>query len=192
MSSIIEDGRGTGNKALVDDHGRLFVRSNHVSHLSHHSTSHKNAYIEKFETTLAGASETHCALITNDDPSKDIEIYAVRISADANIEATLCVNDVYISGGNEIDPVNFNLSTNIIPTVTSYEGGSAGDLAVDSVNEKEIDSMFILANSPNREDLEGALVIPFSKSLSIKVIGVATNRIKVTITYALHNAGTEL
>lgn len=192
LSTILEDGQGTGNKAQIDDHGRLSTKAIVVGHMSHHATYHKNAYISSFETTLADANEAHCAFFRNIDAGKDVEIYYINISANAQIEASLCVNDIYTSGGNNINPVNTNLSTIITPSVEIYEGGSLGDLVVNSSNESTISSQFIDAYSVLQSDLEGSLVITYNKSLCIKVIGAAANKVKISIAFALHDAGTKL
>jgi len=190
--SVIEDGRGTGNKALVDDHGRIATKSITVSHMAHHATYHKNAYFAVFETTLAGTSLTNCAFLLNNDVGTDVEIYDVVISSDANIEISTCVKDTYTSGGAAILATNTNLGVSTTPSVESYEGGASADLVLSTTNSKEIDGAFIGAHRPIDMNYDGALVLTYRKSLTMKATGAATDKVKVTIVFAFHAAGTKL
>lgn len=192
MKTIIESGGSEANKAIVDDHGRLSVKSSVVSHMSHHSSWHKNAYRKVFKTTLQGTSETALAFLYNQDSSVDIEIYKIVISSDANIETIFDVGETYSSGGNSIDVVNTNLSVSTTPTVDSYEGGSGGNLALISTNEREMNGGFIGAYAPYEHNYDGGLILTPKTGISIYGIGAANNKIKITIEFALHAKGTKL
>jgi len=192
MSGIIQDGRGTGNKAEVDDHGRLATKAVYVSHNAHHSTYHKNLYIAKFETTLSDANTVDIAFLKNATGNKDMEIVDVYVKSNADIEFRLSVNDVYSSGGTSISPKNMNLGANFSESITCYEGGASNNLAVTSTDRVELDAAF---NGSNRESCfcyEGGLIVTPNKTVSVQATGANTNKVIVTIIYSFHGAGVAL
>ena len=189
---IIQDGRGTGQSAEVDDHGRLSVKANIVSHMSHHATYHKNAFVCTFDTTLQGTSSTPVAFLKNDKSGADFEIYWVKISSDANVEILVSGNDTRTSGGTTCTPTNTNLGSNITSSATIYKGGSAGDLVLASTVAVDLNGFFMGANAPTVFSYEGGLVLPFTKSIAIRAIGASSDKVKVTIGYAIHSEGARL
>ena len=102
------------------------------------------------------------------------------------------VNNTYSSGGESVEVVNTNLSSSILPTVITYQGGASGDLVVDNSDELEIGGIFIGANVPFQSNQDGSIVVTYKKSLCFKATGVAGNKIKVTLSFALHDAGEKL
>jgi len=62
----IEDGFGSGQLAEVDEHGRLYTKSNIISHMSHHAAYHKNGFVKNFDCTLADTSATNIAFLQCD------------------------------------------------------------------------------------------------------------------------------
>lgn len=189
---IIKDGRGTGGAAKVDDHGRLYTRSNYVSHMSHHATYHKNAYIKSFETTLAGATETPCAFLQNTDSTKDIEIYWLRISSDANVEFNIYSDNDYVSGGNSVKLINTNLGQPTSLDVNTYEGGASANLALLTTHNFLMDGGFVPAYGLFDSDYQGGLVLGNTRSVAIKVTGALNDKIKITMGLSLHTEGTKL
>ena len=193
MGHTIIKGAGVeGYAAEVDDHGRLSVKSSMISHMSHHSTYHKNGYRKVFKTTLAGTSETACAFVYNSDQTSDFEIYKVLISSDGNADVSLKVGETYTSGGTLIEMVNTNLSVSTLPTALTYEGGAAGDLALAASNSREMNGEYLAANQPYEHNYEGGLVLTPRTGFAIHITGVANQKIKITIEMALHVKGTKL
>lgn len=189
---VIKDGRGSGQGALVDDHGRLFTRANVISHMSHHATFHKNGYIQLFETTLPGATRTHCMFIENTDPEKDLEVHWIRVSVDAAVEIIIAHGHEYTSGGSSVTLRNSNVGQPAAVTGNFYEGGASGDLTLNTAHDRVIDGAFMAANSREVFDYDGGLVLPNTKGLTVSAIGANTNKIKVMLGFALHEAGTQL
>lgn len=192
MDLMLVNGTGKRYAAEVDSHGRLYTRANVVSHMSHHATYHKNAFRKIFNTTLADTNEACCALLYNSDQTKDIEIYYVRISCNANVELTVKVNNTYDSGGNLLDMVNTNLSSATQPLADTYEGGANGDIVVGTSNSEDLDGAFIGAYRPYITDEEGSIIVTPKKSLSFHITGAAGNEVKISIGFALHDEGTKL
>lgn len=190
--SMIEDGKGTGQRAEVDDHGRLYVRANTVGHMSHHATFHKNAYLATFETTLVDGSLTPVALFQNATNDKDYEVYWVFFSSNAAVETAIYLRSGFISGGEVINSFNTNLSASASGNGDHYQGGASADLVVDTSKEQCIFPAFNPAGIPGFYNLEGGIVCTPGTSLSLKATGAAGNKIKVTVGYALHDTGTKL
>ncbi|RLF67101.1 MAG: hypothetical protein DRN30_00720 [Thermoplasmata archaeon] len=188
----IKDGTGKGHSALVDDHGRLYTRANMISHMSHHATYHKNAYIKSFETTLADGNITSCAFLQNTDSTKDIELYWIRVSADANVQIDAISDNDYNSGGNAVTPLNTNLGNPTSLSVLAYEGGASADLILTTTHDFLIDGRFLGAYSSCNCDYEGGIVLGNTRSFAIKATGAAGNKVKVTIGFALHDEGAKL
>jgi len=193
--SIIEDATGSGNTAKVDDHGRLSVAANMISHMQHHALYHKNLYILNFNTTLPDTSETPVAFFKNTDGTKDFEVYFVDVSTDSIAEVTWKFDNEYTSGGNLVTAINSNrgsgatLSTN---SVEIYEGGGSGDMVLDTTINTPFHTSWQGVNSSHHMNFEGSMVIPSSKSASMTVIGTAGDKINVTVVMAYHSAGTVL
>ena len=192
MDLMIVNGKGRRFAAEVDDHGRLYTRANVVSHMSHHATFHKNAYRCVFDTTLADGSEACVVHIKNTDQTKDVEIYYVTISADANIELNAKIGVIRTSGGTSVDAVNTNLSTSAEPTLSSYSGGASDDMVVSESDAKNLGGVFVGANQPHMQDQEGSIVVTPGKTFSFHVTGAAGNKVKIAIAFALHSEGTKL
>lgn len=189
---IIKDGRGSGEAVQVDDHGRLYTRANIVSHMSHHATFHKNGYVKMFETTLADSTLTNCAFLQNTDGTKDLEIYWLRISADADVEIDIISDNDYASGGTALTMLNTNLGNPTSLGALVYEGGASADLVLTTTHNFLIDGLFLAANTPFNCEYEGGIVLGNTRSLAIKATGAAGNKIKVMLGFAPHAEGTKL
>ena len=55
--TVIKDGTGTGRAAKVDDHGRLYVSANIVTHEQHHASYHENLFMIDASVTLPDTGE---------------------------------------------------------------------------------------------------------------------------------------
>lgn len=192
MAEIIEDGHGTGNKLAIDDHGRAATKSITVSHLSHHATYHKNCYMGVYDTVLAGTSDTICAMLYNNSSSKDLEIYSVSVSSDANVKMTVKVGETYTSGGVVVELVNSNRSSTAAADVLSYEGGPSANMVVGTGDSKMFCGAHLGASRPFRFSYEGAVVLTPKTGIQIYVKGASTNDVRVTFAYAEHATGTKL
>lgn len=192
MSTIITDGRGTGSKAEVDDHGRLYVRTNHVSHLSHHSTYHLNVFVTRFEVTLPDSSETVAVVLYNSRNERDIEVFDMHVSCDAAVKLSFYRDGPYVSGGDTSTPLNLHLGSGVSPEIITYEGGASGDIVVDSTSEQKFGSVFLGSHTPSNIGTDGGLIIPGNKSFSIKATGAAGTVVTGMIIHTSHAAGTVL
>lgn len=188
----IQDGSGKGYEAQVDDHGRLFTRSNIISHTLHHATFHKDLFLATGGLTTADGNEAPLLFIRNDENDKDLEIHKVTISSDSNVLVKMYTGGVYSSGGTAVSPVNTNLSSTISRDVTILSGGTSDDLVITTTNQDIMWQSYIAANSMTDFNWDGALVMPFTKSLHFTVQGVASDLVTITIEYAWHKAGTTL
>lgn len=190
--TIIKDGRGSGRSAEVDDHGRLYTKSNIVGHMSHHATYHKNGFIELFETTLPDSNETQCMYVENSNTGKEFEIYWLRISSNSDVEIIVRTDASRTSGGNSKSMTNTYIGNGNVANATAYEGGSSGNLVVDATESSVIDGIFLAANDGHEFEYDGGIVIPFSRTFSISAIGAVSDKVKIMLGVAMHETGTKL
>lgn len=177
---------------IVDDHGRAYVKSNNVSHISHHSTYHKNSYIVPLRTVLAGSSETICGIIKNTSSVKDIELHWLRISSDANLEVKIYADTTRNAGGNEVIMKGMNLTSKSVSVVQAYEGGVSANLTDTANGEVEIDGFFLAANTIANINLEGGMVLGKDNTYCVKVFGANGNIVKVVLASSAHATGSVL
>jgi len=182
---------GPGYKAKVDDHGRLYVVNNHVSHQSHHSSYHKNYYSNEFETTLSGATETICAYLSN-ETTKDAELYYIHLSSDADIEIFLFGNTPVTSGGDVSTSYNMNLGSGKTEALTCLEGGATPNIVLSTVNKRKAGTYFVAGHTTFIVNQEGGIIITPGKDFSISAIGALNQKVKVTLTYSFHTEGAKL
>ena len=190
MSCMLKSGTGNGQFAHIDDHNRLYTKSINVNPVAHHSTWHKNSYEATFEVTLQGTSKTTVMYLYNSDNTSDLEIHNIIQSSNANLEVETCVNCTFSSGGADVTPYNLNLGTSASPDITLKEGGSSGDLVVTGSNT--INGLFLGAYAPATSEVQGGIIVTPKKSLCIQATGAASDRVKVSIIFAYHAAGTKL
>lgn len=189
---IIQDGRGSGNSAEVDNHGRLYTRANVIGHMSHHATYHKNGYIGVFNTTLADGTISPCAFLQNSDNANDIEIYWLKISSDADMEIDIISDNDYSAGGATSNMFNTNLAHPVALSATIYQGGGSGDLVLTTTHNFAIDGFFLGAHRPHCMDYDGGIVLGLTRSIAVKATGAAGNKVKVMMGFALHSKDTKL
>jgi hypothetical protein len=192
MITIIEDGHGTGNKARVDDHGRVVVRSNMVSHMSHHASSHKNLFSLPLSTVLADGSETAVAFIKNTSPTEDMEFHIINIAADANVAYKIYVGDSYSAGGTPIIPLNTNIGTGTALVGSFYAGGASANLTVVTTLRDTLCHGYVQAYGDGIIRVDGGIILPPSKTMTVTATGAASDNILVNFYLTTHVAGTML
>ena len=174
MTDFVIKDPTTGRGAEVDDHGRLYVKANVVSHMAHHATYHKNAYVTNGSTTLSGTSETAIFHLVN-DTTKDLELYDMFISTPSAAVIRMSINDSYTSGGATATTNNLNLSTSVVTGANQYTGGASDDLTLSSSNASTIFQSHVPAGFPSQFRVEGALVITPGKSITVWITGTTSD-----------------
>jgi len=190
--SIIQDGHGNGYSAQVDDHGRLYVNANIVSHAQHHSTYHKTLFSMTGETTLQGTSETPIFLHTNTHINKEYDFFNLCVTPDANLEVNVYVGGEYTSGGEGVTPVNMFVGNGKTVISDIYTGGASGDLVVDGSLAALATSFFVPAYAGRQLDFEGGLILPPQKTIYITATGAANDRVRFCALFSRHDEGTVL
>lgn len=191
--TIIEDGRGQGQKLQVDDHGRAYVLANTVSHPAHHASYHKDFFYAHHMTEVPGGSvETDCAIIEGINSSIELEVYSVLLTTDQNVLVSVYVDALYTSGGNVITAVNSNRTSNKTLEVGLYQGGAAADLVLNETNKQMIAMFHIPAYVPFLYPVDGTVILGNQKSLLFAVTAETATRIHLTTGLAPHPLGTKL
>lgn len=192
MSSILlRDGKGSGNHAEVDEHGRLYTRSNPISHMSHHATAHKNGFVAVYNTTLTGTSPTPVMHFDNIATGKEAEIYWLKVSSDKAVEVLVYLGGTFTSGGNAVVMSNTYVGNGTTSNTSTKEGGT-GNLVLNLNTASEVDGAFIEANGTVKFEYDGGIVIPSGKQFSILAVGASGDKIKVTLGLSLHDVGVSL
>lgn len=193
MSEVrLKDGHGTGNTALVDDHGRLAVNAINVSHEQHHSSYHSNLFTGVFDATLPDASETPVMFYKNTHSGQDYEFYHITISSDSDILIHLHYDDVYTSGGTAPQVANMNRGSGNVATYAAYEGGASGDIVLDETNQEHGGSYYVKAREPYEIDFRGGLILTTNTTFTITATGAAADEVTATVMFARHSAGYKL
>lgn len=192
MPQVLKDG-DTGYTAHIDDHGRLYTLANTVGHLQHHSWYHQDAFMTTHETTMADATEKPVAFFKNNDSSNDFEFYIVTVSANASAIVRVYFDGEYTSGGNAITALNmFRGSGNTLSNISLYEGGSSGDLVIDSTNAIAGPVFYLSANYPVPIDFQGALIFRNGRSAYMTVEAASGTKVAVNTASSYHKVGTKL
>ena len=174
---MIEDGRGSGKKARVDDNNRLVVNSRSES--IQHYTSHEeeNAYQIMGVTTLTPGTVV-CQHFTNNDQSLDMVLTYIRhqvIETTATLPSSdnyfrIAFGRTYVEGGEEIAPINVFRGSGNDADVSIY----CGNPTVEGTAE-EIDRWYTKAvGDMNVFNKEGAVVIGQGNTIEFDYIGTGT------------------
>lgn len=188
----LKDGHGTGNTALVDDHGRLYVNAVAVTHEQHHSSFHQNLFTGVFETTLQDGTEHAAVFYKNTHSGQDYEFYHVTISSDADIKVELHYGDTFTSGGSAPDVTNMNRGSGNVATYEAYQGGLSGNLVLAETNHVHGGGVYIKAREPYEIDFKGGLILTTNTTFTITVTGAAADKVVITTMFARHSAGYKL
>lgn len=196
MSGIIKDGTGKGFTAKVDDHNRLYVVSNTVSHVQHHASYHEDLFLLPFETVIQTTdTATNVAFFKNVDASKVFEYYTVIVSSNEDVEVEFYFDGEYTSGGNEITALNSHRGSGIEINgneMVVYEGGVNGDLVLDKTKALKFNRFFISANTALPIDFSGALMIQNKRSAFMVVKGPAGAVVTFTAMTSYHSPDVRL
>ncbi len=178
--SIIEDGKGTGKKAQVDDENRIQVRS--LSETIQHSISHSNREAYQVIGTATLSSGTVTAIhITNNSTTKDVIVTYVRHQIIDQSGGTafpnafnyyrIALGRTYVSGGTEIIPININTSSANTAEMTVYNNAP-----LLTGTAKEIDRFYTKAEGDmNIFNKEGSVILGFNGTLELSYIGDQTD-----------------
>jgi len=185
---VIKDGHGTGRTAEVDDHGRLAVIANTITHDHHHAIYHENLFNVYGETVLQGATETPIFHYAQNDSTKKTEIYRIFVASNANLEVSFYVKDAYSSGGTALTPTNMTVGSGNRLDGVFYAGGASGDLAVTTARREQLSKVFIPAFFAPEFHLDGSLIIKNGGSVTVTAKGTADDVVTVNMIMAEHGA----
>lgn len=176
MSEVIKDGSGKGYTAAVTSKNQLVTASVAVEEVTHISSTESGAYQFHFERTIAaGDTFEDIGFLTYTGEYKlqvdslvmSREDVALASSGQAVVELMSEVE--YTSGGAAIVPINLDLGSSNLPSVTAYSGTTT--LVTDNTNEKEI--LDLVVSDYAKHEFKGALII--NKGQKIALIGKSLN-----------------
>ena len=182
MGFIIEDGKGSGKKVEVDNNNRLSVKaySESIQHVMSHQEG--QAYQAIGTATLENGI-TPVLHITNNSADRDLVVTYIRHQIVSNSGGTafpnvsnyfrLAIGRTYVSGGEEVTPVNINTNSGNEADVTAYNSGSVLEgtaIEIDRWYTKEAGDMNVF-------NKEGSLIIKRTGSLEMSYVGDHTDGI---------------
>lgn len=193
MGETIVDGR-TGKTLVIDDEGRAVVRADSVSHLQHHSMTHKNAFLVGFCAELQTTNEEYLGIFKNIDSDVDFEFYITQINSDQNVTIIPYFDAEYSSGGELVTAKNLNRGSGLpLPTNRALirQGGAAGDLVLtDGIAWGP--QLYVGAYDEREINLQGALILTNDRSIAFGVKGPIGASVCMFALCSYHEAGTEL
>jgi hypothetical protein len=172
----IEDGKGRGYFAEVDENHHVLVKAFTASAQSRASQEDGSAYQVLSGAVDIATSAQEILLLKNTSETKNVIITYIRVetigAAAATETAFLTVNlgGVYTSGGDAVTPVNVNTGSSSVADVVAYSGTTA----IVASGYSEIDRYYE-ANNQITYNKEGAVVLDTNGVLSINHIGSDTN-----------------
>jgi len=175
MSIIIEDGRGSGRKALVDVDNRLATFAVARDEVDHVAITEGGTFVWYATATTAGASSVF--LLTNNDPTYSLVIEEAELSSSvAGLVATVATGGTYASGGTATVGSNVNLSSGRVALATAYYG-NALSVTAPTTRWSQYCPQYINVELIDRPQL---LYLGNNQSMSLAVSAAATVYIHVT------------
>lgn len=190
MSTIIEDGKGKGNKAHVDDDNRIHARSVTASDLLA-TTIVGEAYIAGTGTVDVTNDTENYLLYVKNDSELDLVIHATNVvsgesTGGASNELTFLgkinpTGGTIISSGTPFAPFNLNLGSANVFNGTAHVAGSLGLTGSGGTQASG------LIHGPGRHTFESTFILPKGASLTGGIQAATGNTsVKVSIGYTIY------
>lgn len=176
MSETLKDGRGTGNRAQVDEDGRLRTHATALTAMAHASKSHGRAFsIPALNYSLSTADqEYNLVWVRNDDPEYNMHINRFYIGwngGDTNHNRTLdcrmyvgtpepTANNTSFNLGN----LNFTSSRESVTTNYLWDGVGNG-LTVAAQGTKAIANYF--SQGTTTIEVDGTIVVGYGQAIML-------------------------
>lgn len=171
--TMIEDGRGSGRKAMVDEDQHLVAKAVTIDHAAYHciSTHHQDLFSVWFKHTQAVDATAEIAGYIKYTGNKNLAVQAWRFSTDSagKCEIEIVRNPTTISGGADATIANMHYGSN-------YEVSAVAKTANDSTpptitgGTPTLDVFLGWHAQPFLElTMGGAPVLPKNESLALRV-----------------------
>jgi len=165
---ILEDGKGTGNKAQVNKENQLVVQAIIESSLEHESEVNSEAYAWSSDSVNPAVDDT--VLLLKNTSATPLHIEYLIISGDTTSEYTihLPTTEVTPTGGTTVTGINLNTGGQ-----ANVAEATATSLETNNSQGNVIGSPFILANTPYKWPLQG-IILGKNKSIGVDVVANTT------------------
>ncbi len=165
MSIQIEDGKGSGFKAQVNDENQLIVRAVTESILEHVSEEKGEAYSWASQTYTPSAGDT--VLLVKNTSVEHLHIFKVWLSSDIETRWIIHLPTTEVTPtGTTITGVNLNTSKSGVAEATAIRdetNNSIGDVLWSGETQA--------ASPPYLLEFDGALILAKNKSLGVDIVG---------------------
>lgn len=178
----------------IDDEGRGVIRADMVTHLQHHSMTHKNLFLVGFCTVLQTVNEEFLGIFKNIDTEVDFEFYITQINSPQDVDIIPYFDAEYSSGGEIVTAKNMNRGSGLpLPETRAFirRGGDDGDLILTGGSDWGVE--FNLKARESRDiNFQGGLILTNGKSIAFGVKGPIDTKVCMLTLCSYHVAGTEL
>lgn len=164
---ILEDGKGTGNKAQVNKENQLVVRSISQSELEHTSEKDGEAYSWASDAVDPGVDETVLLIKNTSDTPLHLGFALISGSTSSQYTVHLPTTEVTPTGGSVVTGTNLNTGS------SNVADASARSLETNNSQGNVIHSIFILADTPYFINLDG-IILAKNKSIGVDVVANTT------------------
>ena len=176
MGIQIEDGKGKGFVAQVDEAGHLRVSANVETELEHVSKEEGLAFSITNATYNYSAGDTVLG-IKNQDADRNFHVDRIICSGDADTQVIIHVPTAEVTmGGTAVTEVNLNTNSGRTASMDSRANESGNAIAAGT----HAASFFMLASTPYTVEFEGALILGTNEGVFVDFVGVGTGAV-VTI-----------
>lgn len=172
---IIDDGKGTGRKAEVNDENQLVVKSTVQSELEHESEENGAAYNWGSDAINIDANDT--VLLVKNTSDNHLHIERIEISGDATSEYTIHLPTVEVtvtagSGGGVVTGTNLNTAS------SNVADASAASDETNNAQGNILNSVHLLANTTISMSVSG-LILGKNKSVGIDRVSSGTASVSI-------------
>jgi len=166
---LVEDGKGRGYVAEVNDQQKIAVRAVDIAHIEEHSNVDQKAFNVLFEGTQAsGGSAEGIGAITytgTDKLAVDQIIVVSEEPADGLTKFGIWVSST-VSGGVACTPFNLNMGSDLTSETTCIEAADSTPITV--TGGTSIYTIRLKGPGTYSIDLKGALVMRRNHTLAVK------------------------
>lgn len=180
---IVEDGRGSGQKAHVTGEGCICTRAVGIHFLQHINEVHQEVYTAVIEKTPTAAGDCFFYIMNNSD--EDMYISSMTGAAAADETVRLYINDTGTPAGTtENVLVNRHAGSGKLADVTAYDGVDITGLSGGSMVEQ-----FVIdgAIGSQKWRYNSGIIIPKNHVCTLKAVTGAI-ALTISLSIAFHNS----
>jgi len=184
---IIEDGKGQGYSASVNEENRMTTQSVAVSNEHHVNHKHGLCYNANFAVNPDGADD--CIFYIKNQDELDLVIKGIWIQTSAAEEIYTKIGDLGTAiktNGADITPVNLNAGSGKTADVLCYSNTADGAVDITGIDGGGTTLKLWLTNTESKwYNFNQDIIIPKNQTFTIYCVGGDTN-LRGTVVFNFH------